>query len=290
MGWSSTIYVKDSILWCLGKSVQIKNTWVRATQNRIGIVRHGDSEDIDAQLSKIEDNGEKEHKSETTARENRNRSSGQESKGIQWRWRRRRYMLSVERKRLSDLFGSPWMAISCQKRSPRFDKFPNVSYHFCVFHAIFIMTAAKFFIFMFIHFLSVFTTRKAQHNTHSMQYPQYAAHYITSHHITFCTCLVLILVVMAAVSAQAVVVGTLQRRRRRHNVRFVPFCFCCLFVMDLCWIAWFSFVWRGVFGPEKWWTMPGKGTFSWWLAAILTCKSFVTFRSAAGFLLKFPSF
>ena len=53
------IYVKDSIRWYLGKSVQIENTWVRATQNCIGIVRHGDSsEDIDAELSNIEDTGE----------------------------------------------------------------------------------------------------------------------------------------------------------------------------------------------------------------------------------------
>ena len=56
MGWSSTINVKDSLRWYLGKSVQIENTWVRATQNCIGIVRHGDSsENIDAQLSKIEE-------------------------------------------------------------------------------------------------------------------------------------------------------------------------------------------------------------------------------------------
>ena len=42
MGWSSMFYVKDSIRWHLGKSVQIVKTWVRATQNFIGIVRHGD--------------------------------------------------------------------------------------------------------------------------------------------------------------------------------------------------------------------------------------------------------
>ena len=35
-------YVKDSIRCFLGKSVQIENTWVRATQNCIGIVRNGD--------------------------------------------------------------------------------------------------------------------------------------------------------------------------------------------------------------------------------------------------------
>ena len=85
--------VKDSIRWCLGKSVQIENTLVCTTQNRTRIVRHGDSsEDIDAWLSKIEDNGEKEYRSETTttklwlqAREIWNRSSDQESKGIKWR-------------------------------------------------------------------------------------------------------------------------------------------------------------------------------------------------------------
>ena len=37
------------------------------TQNRVGIVRHGDSSvDIDAQLSKVEDDGEKKHRSETS--------------------------------------------------------------------------------------------------------------------------------------------------------------------------------------------------------------------------------
>ena len=36
-------------------------------KNRVRIIRHGDtSADIDAQLSKIEDNGEKEYRSETT--------------------------------------------------------------------------------------------------------------------------------------------------------------------------------------------------------------------------------
>ena len=38
-----------------------------ATQNCSGIVRHGDSsEDIDAQVSKVEDNGEEEYRSETS--------------------------------------------------------------------------------------------------------------------------------------------------------------------------------------------------------------------------------
>ena len=43
MGWSSTVDVKNSLRWYLGKSVQIENTWVRATLNRLRIVRHGDS-------------------------------------------------------------------------------------------------------------------------------------------------------------------------------------------------------------------------------------------------------
>ena len=107
MGWSSSIYVKDSIRWYLWKSVQIENTWVRASQNRIGIVRHGESSEyIDAQLSKIEDNGEEEYRSETSVtklrrqtRENWISSSGQESEGTNRRCRRKRYLLPVERKR-----------------------------------------------------------------------------------------------------------------------------------------------------------------------------------------------
>ena len=66
------------------------------------------SENIDAQLSKFEDTGEEENRSETSIAqfwrptwENWNRSSGQESKGNEWRWRRKRYLLPVERKRAS---------------------------------------------------------------------------------------------------------------------------------------------------------------------------------------------
>ena len=105
MGRSSTIHVKDSIRWYLGESVHIEDTWVRATQNRFGIVRHGDSsEDIDAQLS--EDNGEEEYRSETSiakfwrqTRENWIWSRGKESRGNERRWRRKRHLLPVERKR-----------------------------------------------------------------------------------------------------------------------------------------------------------------------------------------------
>ena len=67
MGWSSIVYVKGSIRWCSGKSVQIEDARVRATQKRIGIERHGDSsKDIDVHLSKSEDNGEEECRSETS--------------------------------------------------------------------------------------------------------------------------------------------------------------------------------------------------------------------------------
>ena len=48
------------------KFVQIENTWVWSTQNRIGIVWNGNSsEDVDARLSKIENDGEEKHKSKT---------------------------------------------------------------------------------------------------------------------------------------------------------------------------------------------------------------------------------
>ena len=88
-------------------------------------------------------------------------------------------------------------------------------------------------LFIFVHVPSVCTTNIAQHSTHTAHnihntqlhtaYNTHNTRHSTSHHITFCTCLVLILVVMATVSGQAVVVGTFQRRRRRHIVRFVPF-------------------------------------------------------------------
>ena len=90
MGRSCIVDVKISIRWYLGKSVQMKNTWVCAAQNRIGIVRHGDSpEHISSHLSKVENHGEEEYRSETSiaklwrqARENWIRIRGKESKGI----------------------------------------------------------------------------------------------------------------------------------------------------------------------------------------------------------------
>ena len=107
MGRSSIVDVKNSIQWYLGKSVKIEDTWVSSTQNCARIVRHGDSqEDIGSQLSKVENHGEEEYRSETSitklwrqTRENWIRSSGQESKVISWRWKRERYLSPVERKR-----------------------------------------------------------------------------------------------------------------------------------------------------------------------------------------------
>ena len=65
--WMKFHYLCQRFRWCNGKSVQIEDTWVLSTQNRIGIVRHGDSsEEIDAQLSKIEDNGKEEFRPETS--------------------------------------------------------------------------------------------------------------------------------------------------------------------------------------------------------------------------------
>ena len=55
---SSIVYDQDPIGWCSGKSVQIENTWVWSTLNCIRIVRHGTpSEEIDAQLPEVEDDG-----------------------------------------------------------------------------------------------------------------------------------------------------------------------------------------------------------------------------------------
>ena len=65
MGRNFIVDDKNSTRWCSGQFVQIEDTWVWSTQNRIGIVRHGNSEDFDAQLSKVEE-GEKKKISETS--------------------------------------------------------------------------------------------------------------------------------------------------------------------------------------------------------------------------------
>ena len=63
---NSTVYDQGATWWRPGKCVQIENTWVWSTQNRIGIVWHGiSSEDIDARSSNIENDGEEKHRSET---------------------------------------------------------------------------------------------------------------------------------------------------------------------------------------------------------------------------------
>ena len=111
MGRHFIIDDKNSIGWYSGKSVQTEKTWVCATQNCIEIVRDGKffRKIIDAQLSEIEDDGGEKYRSEITklwrwARENRNRCSGQESKGISRRWKRKRYLLPVERKSRTTLW------------------------------------------------------------------------------------------------------------------------------------------------------------------------------------------
>ena len=54
---------KNPIWWHLGRIVQIKNTRVWEAQDRIGIVRPGDSsEEIRTWLSQIEDGGEKKYR------------------------------------------------------------------------------------------------------------------------------------------------------------------------------------------------------------------------------------
>ena len=107
MGWNYIVYDQDPTWWRPGKFAQIENTWVWSTQNGVRIVRQGhSSEDIYAQLSKVEDDGEKEHRSETQiaklwrqAREKWNRSSGQESKGLKWRWKKEEVFVTSEKKK-----------------------------------------------------------------------------------------------------------------------------------------------------------------------------------------------
>ena len=67
MGRNSTINDANSIWWHLGRIVQTKNTRVWETQDRIGIVQHGDSpEESWTWLSQIEDSGEKKYRAEST--------------------------------------------------------------------------------------------------------------------------------------------------------------------------------------------------------------------------------
>ena len=59
------IYDANPIWWNLGKLVQFENTTVWETQDRIGIVQHGDSsEESQTWLSQIEDNGKNKYRAE----------------------------------------------------------------------------------------------------------------------------------------------------------------------------------------------------------------------------------
>ena len=66
-GRNSIINDANPIWWHLGKLVLIKNTRVWETQDRIEIVRPGDSsEEVRTWLSQIEANGEKTYRAEST--------------------------------------------------------------------------------------------------------------------------------------------------------------------------------------------------------------------------------
>ena len=106
--WDGVLFaVKNSIRWYSGKFVQNENTWVWSTQNRIRNVKHGNSsEDVEAWLSKVENDGEEKYRSETSiakfwrqAWDDWDRSSGFESQGIKWYWKETRSLLPVESKR-----------------------------------------------------------------------------------------------------------------------------------------------------------------------------------------------
>ena len=103
---NSVIYDQDPSWWRHGKLVQIDNTWVWSTPNRIGNVRHGSSsEGIGARLSKIENDGEEKHTSGTqTARlwrqkwEDWNRGGVSKSQGSKRCWERTTRVLSLRHK------------------------------------------------------------------------------------------------------------------------------------------------------------------------------------------------
>ena len=67
MGRNSIINDANPTWWHLGRILQIKNTRVWETQDRIGIVQYGDSsEESRTWLSQIEDNGKKKYRAEST--------------------------------------------------------------------------------------------------------------------------------------------------------------------------------------------------------------------------------
>ena len=107
MGRKFLISEQDSHRRCFGKFVQISNTWVWATQNRVGTVRAwNSSENIEAGLSEIENHGEEKYRSKDQSTklwsqkwENRDKSSGKESQGSTTCCARIRRMLSMESKK-----------------------------------------------------------------------------------------------------------------------------------------------------------------------------------------------
>ena len=82
-GRNSIINDENPIWWHLGRIVEIKNTRVWDTQDRLGIVQYGDSsEESWTWLSQIEDNGEKKYRAEFT---------NQKIWGQKWKlWKERR--------------------------------------------------------------------------------------------------------------------------------------------------------------------------------------------------------
>ena len=88
VGRNSTVDDEHPTWWHLGRIVQIKNTRVWETEDRIGIVQYGDSEKFWTWLLQIEDNGKKKYRAEFAneefwgqKRKLWNKRRGQESKG-----------------------------------------------------------------------------------------------------------------------------------------------------------------------------------------------------------------
>ena len=104
MGRSFIVFVKKKTFrWYLGNSVQIEDMWVWSTQNSIRNVRDGDSsKDIDAQLSKMKrwwkEVWIRNSRCETLA-SNTGKSELEQSKGLDWHWKRKRYVLPAESQR-----------------------------------------------------------------------------------------------------------------------------------------------------------------------------------------------
>ena len=104
MGRNFIINDENPIWWHLGRIVQIKNTRVWETQDRIGIVRPGDSsEESRTWLSQIEDDGEKKYRARFTKQEFWDQKRkfwkkcrGQESKGKTAWTNKSRKLLAME--------------------------------------------------------------------------------------------------------------------------------------------------------------------------------------------------